>query len=111
MPSMDTTVQDVWRAFIGRSEYLPNVVAYVVQYDVLHNRLSLTTLLDEPDISAERELANIELLMEREFQEQPMEFSSVHLRGRDPAEFAPPEADPHAVLIARRSAHRGADAK
>ena len=113
MSTMGATVQDVWREFIGRTEYLSNVVAYLVQYDVLHNRLSMTTLLDEPDVASERELANIELLMERQYQEQPINFSSVHLRGRDPEEFISAAADPYAgaALISRSPAHRRASAK
>jgi hypothetical protein len=110
MHAMGTTVQDVWRDFMGRTEHLAGVAAYLVQFDVIRNRLSITTLLDRVNLASERELAAIEVRMEREFQDQPLEFSSVHLHGRDPAEFVAAD-DPSAALVVPRSALRRADAK
>ena len=110
MHAMGTTVQDVWREFVGRTEHLSGVMAYLVQYDVVRNRLSITTLLERVNVATERELAAIEVRMERDFQDQPLELSSVHLHGRDPSEFVAAD-DPSAALVVPRSAHRRADAK
>ncbi len=104
---MGATAIDVAREFQVRLNKLEHVVAVAfVEYLPARSQLRLTTLLHTDDPEAERQLAQAELDIEDAFREFPLEFSTVHLRGRDPKEFIPDGA----FVIFGQSARRRADA-
>ncbi|MBM4443173.1 MAG: hypothetical protein FJ027_22400 [Candidatus Rokubacteria bacterium] len=108
MQTVGATVLDIGHHFLAHLGKLPPIVAAAfVQYDSQRNEITVSTLLDQEDEHAENELASIELSLERTFEDYPMDFETIHLRGRSPDLFIPPDA---AVLF-RRPAPRRADAK
>ena len=112
MHGMGATVIDVAREFTVRlqafgREFEGVLDTAFVEHVPSRNQLRLTTLLArDGDRAAEDSLARLELEVERSFKEIPLAFSTIHLRGRPPADFIPAEA----LVIFGDSARRRADA-
>lgn len=99
MQTMGATAMDVAREFQMRLEKVQQILAAAfVEYIPSRNQFMVSTLIDEEDPAAERELAQIELDIEEAFREFSLDFSTVHLRGRKIEEFIPAEA----LVIYRR---------
>jgi hypothetical protein len=92
MLEMSDTVIDVAREFRAHVAGLKNVRAAFLTYAQNSNRVSLSTLLDDFDEDTERDLARIELNLERSFREFRFEFETIHLTGREPRDFIPDDA-------------------
>jgi hypothetical protein len=93
MQAMGATVIDVAREFRGYLDKLPTILAAAfIESQPKTGTLSFVTLVERDDPEAERELAEMEMRLESVFQEFSMEFSTIHLRGRDAKQFSPQDA-------------------
>lgn len=107
MQTVAATVIDVAREFQAKLQKVaPILAAAFVEYIPQRSQVLLSTLIDAEDPKAESTLAQIELELEDSFKEFSMDFSTTHLRGRDPKDFIPADA----FVVYRRSANR-ADAQ
>lgn len=107
MHTVGASVVEIGNQFLYQVTQLPPVVAAFVEYDSRRNQITLSTLLDKDDPDIEQELARIELALEQRFEDYPFDFSTVHLRGRNPEQFIPNDA----ALTFRRPALRRGDAR
>ena len=100
------TVIDVASEYRRRIATLPVEFAFVL-YDHHRNTILFTTFFEDIDHAAEDQLAKIEGYMVDSFAEFLLDFRTIHLMGRDIAQFIPAGAIP--LLPTRRSElHRSA---
>ena len=105
---MGSTVMDVAREFQMRLPKFGEMIAVAfVEYVPRHNQLRLTILIDRENPDEESNLVQLEMDVEEAFPEISMDFSTIHLRGRDPDEFIPEDA----FVVLKRSAHARAIAR
>ena len=93
MRTVGATVIDVANDFRHRIERLPLEYAFIF-YDRTRNTIMFTTFFEQLDHEAEEELAKIEGYMIDSFSEYLLDFRTIHLMGRDVAEFIPAGAIP-----------------
>jgi len=90
---MGTTVADVRGWLYGRLDGLPAVVAaYLTVRSDDDHFMHFCTLLERRDSTAESAIVKLESEMEKSHPALRFDFTTIHLLGRDRAQFIPPEA-------------------
>lgn len=102
MRAVGSTPVDVLRELQHRFMTIEPVAACML-YDARSNRIAVTTLLEDFDADVEARIAEIELWVCTTYEEFSFDFDTVHLRGRDPAQFVRPGAASLLVDCATRA--------
>lgn len=94
MRTMATRLGDVVDEFAYHIADLRHVVAAYCTVEMDPPKIHIWTLLDAREETTEEALADAEHKLTRSFPEVAFDFTTVHLRGRNPAEFIPDGATP-----------------
>jgi hypothetical protein len=106
MPTVGFTTLDVLRELQSRFVMVePAIVAAYMQYED-GNRITVTTLLEDFAPKVEAEIAEIELMVCRRFEDYSFVFDTIHLKGRDAKAFIRPGAT--SLLVDRTTRARQA---
>lgn len=95
MPGVATSVQDVRDQFKVDIEHLKQVAGAFLTVDLAPRpTIHVLTLLHERDKSTDDQVADAELRLMDTFTAVPLNFTRIHLQGRDPRRFVQPGSEP-----------------
>ena len=94
MPTVAANLKDVLDEFKAHVTGLDRIVAAYATVELTPPKVHIWTLLDERDDATEDELARAEHRVVRSFPQIAFDFTTIHLRGRDPLQFLPQAAYP-----------------
>jgi hypothetical protein len=94
MPTMAANLKDVLDEFKVHVTGLDRIVAAYATVELNPPKIHIWTLLDERDDATEDELARAEHKVLTSFPQIAFDFTTIHLRGRDPVQFLPEAAYP-----------------